>query len=181
MRRTGARMFGGIVIMLGVVLVFLHGCAGARYLKTQEVDPQGITGTYTLFLHGGRYGSDLENIAILAGEDTPYTFELYSPEFDYKVRKHVPAEEAVRDAGEFVRFHYAFWKPQWSRILDYNGRVIGYELKPLYYPLEFGYSDILDVTYVIRDHTVTCRIQFKPEMEKGILGEEGPLIFRRHR
>jgi len=176
MRRDGPVVRSGIAAFL---LVILAGCAGVSYLKTGAVDPAVITGTYTLLLHGGRYGDDMQNVAILDIEGDGYEFELYAPEFDYKVKRNVPAGEAVEEAERLVRSHYAFLRSQWLKILDSGGRIIGYEARPLYDPLHAGYPDILDITYVIRDHKVMVRIQFKPDMERAVTGERDFPVFRR--
>lgn len=168
-----------IVIIAGLA-AFLAGCATGQYLKTEEASSSAPSGTYTLFLHGGRYAADLQNVAILDKEGDPYTFEIYAPKFDYKISRGVPARQAAEEAEKFVRLHYAVRNSQWEKILGPEGSVIGYEVRPLYQPLETGYPDILDITYVIRQNKVTVRISFKPDIERSILREdEGPFIFRR--
>ncbi len=165
----------GAVVFVSLVL---GSCAPAPYLKTSSAQPGEITGTYTLILYGGRYSADIENVAILAKEGTGYTFEVFAPEFNYSVRKNVPARDALGTAEQFVSFHYAFRRSQLSRIMDAGGSVIGYEVRPLYSPLDFGYTDVLDITYTLQDNTVTVRIRLIPEVEKPPFKEDTPFFFR---
>jgi hypothetical protein len=137
-----------------------------------------ITGTYTLILYGARYSTDIEDVAILAKEGTGYTFEVYAPEFDYRVRKNVPAREALEAAQHFVSFHYAFRHSQLSMIMDNSGAVIGYEVRPLYSPLDFGYSDVLDITYALHEKKVTARVRLIPELDRPPFREDNPFFFR---
>jgi hypothetical protein len=116
-------------------------------LKTEAANPSEVKGTFTLILYGGNYYDDLETMAILDREGDQYTLDLYKPDFDYRVIKGVPAKEALAKAEKFIRFNPSFWHSQLSKILDDKGDVIGYELRPLYYPITYGSSDVLDVHY----------------------------------
>jgi hypothetical protein len=129
-----------------------------------------ITGTYTLILYGGNYSDDLETIAILDREGDPYNFEPYAPDFDYRIKKRVPAKKAMKEAEKFVSFHNSFLRSQISRIIDNNGKTIGYEVRPLYQPLTFGISDVLDVYYWVKEGgRVKVLIRLKQSVEKSLL------------
>ena len=156
----------------------LSSCAPGLYLKTSSVQRGEKTGTYTLILYGARYSSDIENVAILVKEGTGYTFDVYAPEFDYKVRKTVPGDEAFETAQRFVGFHYAFRRSQLSAVMDNKGAVIGYEVRPLYSPLDFGSTDVLDISYILRDNTVTVRIRLIPELDRPPFRDDSPFLFR---
>jgi hypothetical protein len=116
-------------------------------LKTLEASPSEIKGTFTLILYGGNYSDDIETFAILDMEGDRYDFDLFAPDFDYRVTKGVPAEKVLSTAEKFVSFHPAFWRTQLSKILDRAGDIVGFELRPLYRPEVFGFSDILEVNY----------------------------------
>jgi hypothetical protein len=153
-------------------------CVPAVYLPTVPVDTQEIEGTYTLILYGGRHSNDIENVVILDKEGDQYRFSVYAPEFDYRVKKHVPAREALAEAEAFVRFHHAFWKSQLKGIVDPSGLLIGYETRPLYSPMDFGYPDVLEVAYVIKDKNVTVMISLKRELRRRLIDDESPFIFK---
>ena len=161
-----------------VLFLCMGSCAPTSYLITAPTDPREIEGTYTLILYGGRHSSDIENVAVLDKEGDQYTFMVYAPEFDYKVKRHVPAKEALAEAEAFVRFHYAFWTAQLMGIVDGSGIPIGYEVRPLYSPLDFGNPDVLDVDYIVKDNKVTVRISLKRELRRQLFDDEGPFLFR---
>ncbi|TAN39702.1 MAG: hypothetical protein EPN25_10370 [Nitrospirae bacterium] len=166
-----------ILVLNTIVAAALSGCATGQYLKTEEVLSPELSGTYTLILHGGRYAADFQNVAILDREGDSFSIGIYAPVFDYKVRSGLPADRAIEEAEKFVRFHYAARSSQWKKILGTDNSLIGYEVRPLYEPLETGYPDILDITYVTRGKKIIARISFKHDLERGILREdEGPLI-----
>ena len=138
-----------------------------RALRTEEAKPDEIKGTFTLILYGGNYLDDLETIAILDSEGDRYVLDPFAPDFDYQMKKAVPADEAFREAERFVNFHPSFWRSQLSRIVDKEGKVIGYEVRPLYRPVAFGVSDVLDVNYWLKEKgRVKVTIRLLPSIDK---------------
>lgn len=169
------RVLNAMVLLLGLVTV---SCAHSLYLNTSGARPDEVKGTYTLILYGARFSGDIENVAILIKDGTGYVFEVYAPDFEYKVRKSVPAEEALAEAQRFVGFHYAFRRSHLSTILTKDGSAIGYEVRPLYSPLDFGYTDVLDIVYSLHDRKVTARIRLIQELERARLREDRDFPFR---
>jgi len=163
-------------ITIGFLLIFLamasYSCSG-RYLRTEGAVGEEITGVYTLILYGGASANDLSTIAILAKEGTPYSFDVFAPEFDYKIIKGVPAKEALEKAEKFVSFHHDFWKIQLSKIVDNIGNAIGYEVRPLYNPIVYTKSDIPDVYYKNTDGKVIVYIRFYEYPEAFFPSEGG--------
>jgi hypothetical protein len=119
-------------------------------LKTEAALPADISGTFTLILYGANYSDDLETVAILDNEGDDYSFEPFAPAFNYTLKKGVQAQEALREATQFVSFHNAYWKYQLSKIVNHEGITIGYEVKPFYRPFVYGISDILDIYYWLK-------------------------------
>ncbi len=138
-----------------------------KSLKIEEASPSEIRGTFTLILYGGRSADDLKTIAILDLEGDEYSFEPYAPDFDFTVKKGVPAEKALAAAEKFVSFHASFWRTQLSKIIDGRGSVIGFEVRPLYWPFIYGVSDVMEVNYwPKRDGKVKVTIKLIPSVER---------------
>jgi len=146
-----------------------------RRLTTEKAKIDDVSGTFTLILYGGRFADDLETIAILDFEGDQYTFEPYAPEFDYRIKKGVQAKKAIEEVEKFVSFHNAFWRSQLSRIIDNKGNTIGYELRPLYLPVTYGISDLLEVHYWLEeDNKVKVTIRLIPSVERlRFIGGDG--------
>jgi hypothetical protein len=167
MKNTVVCIFAFMVIS---VLTTGYSFACEKPLRAEEAKASDITGTYTLILYGGNYPDDLETIAILDREGDRYNFEPYAPDFEYRVKKGEPAKKALREAEKFVSFHYSFLRSQISRIIDNKGKTIGYEVRPLYQPLTFGISDVLDVYYLLKEGgRVKVLIRLKRSVEGGLL------------
>lgn len=161
------------VFLLTVCVSSIHGNTSAslslsRSLKTEQANPAEVSGSFALILYGGRFADDIETVAILDAEGDQYNFEPYAPDFDYKVKKGVSAKEAVSMAKGFVSFHNAFWRSQLSKIFDNSGKVIGYEMRPLYQAWNYAVSDVLDVSYRLEQTgRVRILIRLVPSVERS--------------
>jgi len=161
---------GGNMRQLSYVLVMIicfsqYGCGSVAYLRTESVKAPETTGVYNLILYGGNYSNDIKTLAILVKEGEPYSFEIFAPDFEYRTVKGVPAEEAFKRAEKFVSFHRDFWKVQMRTIIDNNGKTIGYEVRPLYYPVTSTGSNPINVYYRRTDDKVVVYIRLDPLLE----------------
>ncbi len=166
--------YNTVAKLLFILCIFaIYSCATGTYLSREDVKGTDVTGVFTLILYGGTYQDDVKTIAILDKEGDSYEFEVYSPEYDYKIKKDVPAKEALKDAEKFVGFHPQFLHSRLSKIVDKEGTIIGYEVRPLYQPSTFLFADILDVNYQMKDSKVIVYLYIKPEVK-----EKKPFLFR---
>jgi hypothetical protein len=130
--------------------------------KVKDVE---IRGTFTLLVYGGTYLDNIETIAFLDYENDEYVFEPYSPPFSYSIHKGLTAKDALGEADSFISTHSSFYRAQLNRILDDTGKTIAYELRPLYMPLTYGLSDVLDVRYWLKDKKVDIIIRLHPAIK----------------
>ena len=144
-----------------------------NHLRIEAAKPSEVTGTYTLLLYGCRYPDDVENVALLDKEGDPYTIEIYAPDFRYKVKAGLPAEEALKHAEEFVKCSVHYQQTRFSKILDPSGNIVGYEARGLYSPIRFGMYDVLDVQYVARADKIVVYIKLDPAVEMELRDEGG--------
>lgn len=170
------RMQGPVLSLLAILAVSLNlsACAATgKHLKTGAANPKEVTGTYTLLLYGCRYPDDLENVAILDKEGGLYTFEIYAPASRYKIKSGLPADKALREAGQFVTCSVHYEESRRSGIFDPAGAIIGYEVRPLYSPIRFGMYDVLNIQYVLREGKITVYIKLDPAVEMQLRDEGG--------
>jgi len=147
------------------------GCSGINsHLKREVMKNEKIVpGSYTVIFYGAKYGNDLRTIAFLDYEDE-YTFEPFANEYDFTTHTY-GEEEAVKEAIKFVSWYHTYWRTRISRIMDENDRLLGYELRPLYRSIStYGYSDVLNVYYKLKDNKVVINVRLKREVEKAIEG-----------
>ncbi len=160
----------GFLFIYGILFLvypaFLYSDDGR--IRTEIVKDIDIGKTYLLILYGARHGNDLESAVIFDIEGDDYTFEPYAPHFDYKIERGLDYSRAIHRAQKFVSWHPLYQRSELKRI-TLSGTDIGYELRPLYDPLSFGLSDVLDIDYRLRDHKVIVRIRLLPQIERMLL------------
>jgi hypothetical protein len=139
-----------IVTILASLVLTLGSCTGGKQLRTELAQDSEITGSYTLILFGKRDAYDLKTIAFLDKEGDGYELVPYAPEYDYNVIKNLPATEALKKALDYVKWPRDYRSSQVRKILDDQGSVIGYEVRPLYAPLAYGISNVLVVRYWVQ-------------------------------
>jgi len=149
--------------------VLLQSCASGLHLLSMPAEPADIGGTYTLLLYGCHYPNDVKDVALLVDEGSKYPLEIYDIDTSYKVKKGVPAKQALSEAESFIRCStHRVIGTQIRRIPDGSGGTIGFEVRPLYFPLDFGFPDIMLITYTLKDGTVRSYIRLDPNVESAI-------------
>jgi hypothetical protein len=164
------------VMLLAALL--LNGCIAGTRLDIRSAVPSDLHGTYTLILTGCRYPTDLENLAVLYPEGGPVTFDIFTLKTNYRIEKGLSADEALKQAEQFLSCNIYRWKTQLSKIADREGTIVGYELRSLYTPDKFGMMDVLNVSYWLNGSKVTVYINLDLQIEK-ILESSGRLPSRR--
>ena len=155
--------------LIPLLALTLQACAIGKQLATTSADPAELTGTYTLLLYGCHYPDDIKNLALLLDEKSTYPVEIYDLPTSYQVKKGVAGPQALADAEAFVRCSMRLLSgTQLRRIIDDTGGTIGYEVRPLYSPLEFGRLDVLHVSYSLQEGTVRTYIRLDPDVERAL-------------
>jgi hypothetical protein len=137
-------------------------------LKTEFARAGEVRGTFTLILYSGSHSGSIETIAFLDKEDDLYTLEPFAPEFAYRIVKGVPAREALERAEGFIQMNSSFMGSRLSKIMDDRDCIIGFELRPLYQPITYGISDVLDVHYKMKDRKVIVSVSLKPSVSVSL-------------
>jgi hypothetical protein len=147
-------------------LTALVGCTAAgKRIRTEPLRGGEISGVFTLILYGGNYFDDLETVAFLDREGDANTFDIFAPEFNYRIIKGLTFEEGLRKAEEFVSGNSSFHQIRLSSIVDEKAGIIGYEVRPLYLPFTSGTEDVLDVWYAAKENKIMVTIRLKPAIE----------------
>ena len=167
-----------INFIITILVILLMGCSGiTSHLKREVMKNEKIVpGSYTVIFYGAKYGDDLRTIAFLDYEDE-YTFEPFANEYDYTTHKY-GEEQAFKEAIKFVSWYQTYRGTRISKITDENDRLLGYEFRPLYRSIStYGYSDVLNVYYKLKDKKVVIDVSLKREVEKAIDGGNDVVIW----
>jgi hypothetical protein len=162
------RSFTGMTFAFFLVLA-LQACAAGGELKTGPASPSDLSGTYTLLLYGCHYGDDIKDLAVLVDGKSRYPVEIYDLPTSYTTKKDVPGAQALKEADAFVRCSRRnVTGTQLRRIYDDAGGTVGFEVRPLYFPLEFGQQDVLQVNYTLGDGRVRAYIRLDPDVQRSL-------------
>ena len=145
-------------------------CTPGIHLNTQRAHDSDVKGIYSVIFYGCNFFEDFETIAFLDKEGDQYSFEPFAPDFKYRVKKGMAATEALAAAKEFVSCNTAFRRAQLSGVIAPNGEILGYEVRPLYDPFTFGFSDVLYTYYWMKGDKVVITIKLDPSMERMLRG-----------
>jgi len=163
--KTMKSVFSATLIL--VLTAMLQGCMAGKQLMTGAADPSEVKGTYTLLLYGCHYPAQIQDVAILVDEAGRYPVSIYDLDSSYTVKKDVPAGQALSEADRFVRCStYKIWRTEMRKILDDSGGILGYEVRPLYMPVEFGAADVIQTSYSLQKGAVRVYIRLFPDVER---------------
>ncbi len=150
-----------LLILSLFIAIMSYSCAPGQYLKTSRLSGKTLNGTFRVIYYGNNYANDPETAVFFDIEGDQYVFEPYAPAFKFVIKAGVPADKALADAQAFVSSHSDFFTSQLSSVLDNEGRIIGYELRPLYHIQMYGFRDILDIYYRNRENKVQITVDMK--------------------
>lgn len=139
------------VAFMASMFLLSSGCAGGKVLGTQAVRGDNITGNFTLILYQDGSYDRLKTIAFLIAEDSGYSFVPNEPPIEYSIRDGVNGQDALAVAHAFVSKNRSYINSVVSSIVDPTGKIIGYEVRPLYEPLTYGVTDVMRVSYVLKE------------------------------
>jgi hypothetical protein len=159
-----------IYLLTLIFALFFVSCTSGIRLNTKGAQESEIAGTYDVILYGCNFNNDLETIAFLQKEGAQYIFEPFAPDFKYRTKKGIPAEEALQEAKEFANCGTSFMRSQLSSIIAPDGDILGYEVRPLYEPLTYGVEDVLAVDYNLKGDKVSIMVRLIPSVEKILEG-----------
>ena len=153
-----------------IVVFTIQGCNLGTQLLTETADPKGIEGTYDLFLYGCRYPNDIQHAAFLITPDKASIVQLYVPATSYKVKRAVPADQALAEANTHVRCGVRTVEAvRVHRIPDGSGGTLGFEILPRYPATDVGGMDPLFVDYALKDGKITVYIKLSPASEQQLM------------
>ena len=144
-------------VLLLTLFLFCLSCVQGRYLRTRLESTIDNRSTYTILFYDEGYP---KQIIILDIEGDEYTFTLPASMTDPVVHNSVPADKVLAEGLQLIGNARTVMR----EILDNEGSVIGYELRPMHSMFRYGASDILNVDYVLQDRKVAVKAEIKPSV-----------------
>lgn len=156
-----------LISALALIAACLSSCVIGTQLITETADPTGIQGTYDLITYGCRQPNDIEQAAFLIVPEKAGQVELFVPSTSYKIKRGLPADQALTEANAHIRCTYrTVDSTRVHRIPDGKGGTLGFELLPRYPATDDIGMDPLSVSYSLRDGKVIVYIRLFPDVER---------------
>jgi hypothetical protein len=156
-----------------VFLLLTLSCATTGNVLTTHPAGEGgmVPGSYTAVLYSSSEYNFLQTIAFLDPEEDAHEIVPYGAQFNYSVVNGLSPAGAEQRARQFIASHAPSYNSIDLRaIKGVDGNTIGYELRPWYMPINYGESDVLDITYVPPqpDGRVTVYVGLKMSVERRL-------------
>lgn len=149
------------------IVPYFSGMSGCKYSQLNTL-PTAVSGSYNVFKYGARHINDIETVAIVDFANDSYEFKIFSSQHNYSISKLNDLSQAIEAASKFVSWHVYTQDVQISEIKALDGKVVGYEVKPLYDRFMFGLQDVMDISYVQANKDIAVYIKLNPLVEKII-------------
>lgn len=160
-------------VSLAVAFLFVGMAAfsaDAGGVKTDRVKPDDVqAGTYRVVGFERGTVNDPLRIAILQRSDVPYNLKFKTAGVSREVAG-LSETDAIRRAEAFVKSNPAVTETEVSRIYGDDGTLIGYEVSPVFMPMRYGSSDVVDSHYRISEDRTLAFVTVDPllsDIEQG--------------
>lgn len=152
-----------ILIFLGLLILPLN--LNAEVLLNQ-CNAGDIKGVFNLIIYSNSFINDPETFIILDKVDDKIKIVPYASEFKYRTMENLNEKEALKIADEILK------NPSVSFIkcsaISVEGKLAGYELKPIYFPWVFGLLEPVETVYKKEDNSVLIFIRLNPIVERQL-------------
>ncbi len=157
-------------LLLAAIVFTLIGCAGLTPLRTGGARSVNPNLRYTLILYGMRYLTDPRSVAFLDVEGDRYTLKPFAPGFDYTELHGLNSVEAMNRAVSFLGQNPDTNGYGLRRIIGPGGQTIGYEVRPYFQILKYGFMDVLNIYYTLKKNdVVSIYVDLIPSVRDRIL------------
>lgn len=137
-------------LITAALAVMVLSCAQPVILKTDPVKSlTDINERFNLIYYVGTEREDVRRAVVLDVRGDEYEFIPAVEDFEYEILQDIPIWEAIYEAKVFFGYHWFITTTVYKRILDPEGRVVGYELRPLYHPDMFKKKDVIAIKYTM--------------------------------
>lgn len=135
-----------------------------------DIDETKLKGKFNLIIYGNSFINDPETFIILDNQVDNITISPYASSFKYKILQNIDEKKSLQlikdifssSSVSFIRY---------KEIKDAN-RILGFEIKPVYYPWIFGISEPIETTYKKNDDRIDVFIRLNPRVEKQIYNSD---------
>ena len=169
-RRKLVLFFPALFLLLAVACAITGKGLTTRLAREGDVGD----GPFTVILYSTSEYSFLQTAAFLDIEGDGYELQPFGASFKYTLIKGLAGSKAVERAREFIVSRVVYNKLELRAIMGPAGTVIGYELRPLLLPINYGQSDVLDIYYDLgQEGRITVYVRLKDSIKRMFQSDMG--------
>ncbi len=158
---------GFIKILLYLFLLLFPVQLYAEIVE-EECNSSEISGIFDLIVHSNSFINDPETFLVLDRVDDNLKFVPYVPEFKFRVFQNLNAKEGLKIANEILLNSAYVSTVKCTVLKDKSRSVLGYELKPIYFPWTFGVLEPVETRYKLNNDTIHIFIRLDPRVERQL-------------
>lgn len=159
-----------LCVIAAVVAVGVISCAQGNRVRPEAIEPpRDLGGQYILYLYGLRHDWDLEAFAFLdiEGDDTRIALRTYPR--DYRVVAGISGSDGIAIAKRFFDTFRPYHRVSFRKIVDAEGRTVGYEIQPLYLRSLNDNPQVYSAYYYEKGEGLVEIRFYEPDIEPGLL------------
>jgi len=168
-----------LFVLIATSILLATSCASTRSAVSAKPTEQPIAeGIYTVQLFGQEGPHDPETAAIVDREGDAFTIKPFGSDFRTVTVEGLTASEAAEMARVYVGRMLNVMDAEMKEIRTTDGKIAGYEFRPVFAPFVFGTTDMLLISYVEdQDGVIRAFIGLHPSFEPPFRqGGDGWLI-----
>ncbi|MGB9891487.1 MULTISPECIES: hypothetical protein [Thermodesulfovibrio] len=153
-----------ILIFLTLLIMPINLQAEVSLKQCNEAD---IKGVFNLIIYSNSFINDPETFIILDKVDDKIKIVPYAPAFKYRIIENLNEKEALKIVNEILR-NPSFVSSIKCSVIDEGENILGYELKPLYFPWIFGILEPVETVYKKEGNSIIIFIRLNPMVERQL-------------
>ena len=151
---------------LVIVFILLIPIISYSELSLVESNESKIKGNFNLIIYSNSFINDPETFIVLDKSDDSINIQPYAPSFKFKILSDINDTQALKIIKEILQ-NPSVSSIQYKEIIE-SGKIVGYEIKPLYFPWVFGILEPVDTVYKKQENSIIIFIRLNPRVEKQL-------------
>ncbi len=135
-------------------------------LSLIECDESKIKGIFNLIIYSNSFINDPETFIILDKSDDSIDIQPYAPSFKFRIFSNINDAQALNIIKEIFQ-NSSVTSIKYKEIIE-SGKIVGYEIKPIYFPWVFGILEPIETVYKKQNNSIIIFIRLNPIVEKQL-------------
>ncbi len=147
--------------------ILLFPSLGFTQVLEEECSLNQISGKFNLIIYSNSFINDPETFIVLDVVEDKVSIKPYASDFKYTIHQNLNEKEALKIAKD-VLSSANISTLKCAVLMDSSKNVVGYEVKPIYFPWVWGVLEPVETRYKEYGNTITIFIRLDPRVERQL-------------